>query len=124
MARGISRLLNQQSPPCEFIRRSAKSALVRDGSPTEAALLRLLLWVKREPLSLHPLNQFLDPIKQWLIGDARRYVLVMFDLAVEFGALLTHCNSVFARSGSQHWLLVLDDGEAAGLFYKFKLGHL
>jgi hypothetical protein len=32
-------------------------------------------------------------------------VPVMLDLLVDFVALLAHGNSVFARAGSQHWLL-------------------
>jgi hypothetical protein len=56
--------------------------------------------MKRHLLSLHSLNQFLDPIKHWLIRDAGRHVPVMLNLAVEFGALFTHCNFVFARPGS------------------------
>jgi hypothetical protein len=62
MAPGIWRRLNLQNPTCGSILRNAGYALVRDGSPAEAALLRLF-WVKRELLNLHPLNQFLDPIK-------------------------------------------------------------
>jgi hypothetical protein len=38
------------------------------------------------------LYQFLDPVEYLLIRDAGRHVLVMLDLAVEFDALLTHCN--------------------------------
>jgi hypothetical protein len=71
---------------------------------TESALL-LLLRMKRDLLSLHLLDQSLDSIKHCLIGDAGRHETVMLDLAVEFGALLTHGNSAFARAGSQHWLL-------------------
>jgi hypothetical protein len=62
---------------------------MKEAAATEAALLRLL-WVKRELLSLHPLNQFLNPIKQWLIGDAGRHDTVMVDLLVDLDALLTH----------------------------------
>jgi hypothetical protein len=57
--------------------------------PTEAALL-ILLRVKRGLLGLHPLYQFLDPIKDWLIRDAGRHAPVMFDLLIEFDALFTH----------------------------------
>jgi hypothetical protein len=64
-----------------------------------------LFWVKCCLLILHPLCQFLDPIKHWLIRDAGRHVPVMLDLLVDFVALLAHGNSVFARAGSQHWLL-------------------
>jgi hypothetical protein len=56
--------------------------------------------MKRQLLSLHSLNQFLDPIKHWLICDEGRHVPVMLNLAVEFCALFTRCNSVFARPGS------------------------
>jgi hypothetical protein len=45
--------------------------------------------MKRQLLSLHPLNQFLDPIKHGVIGDSRRHETVMLDLAGEFDAL-TH----------------------------------
>jgi hypothetical protein len=82
-----------------------------------------LFWVKCCLLILHPLNQLFDPIKDWLICEPGRQQTVMLDLAVEFGALLTHGNSVFARAGRQLGCC-LDDGEEAGLFYKFKLGHL
>jgi hypothetical protein len=54
-----------------------------------AALLRLL-WMKRQLLSLHPLNQFLDPINRWLIRDAGRQETIVLDLPVEFDALVTH----------------------------------
>ena len=47
--------------------------------------------MKCQLLSLHPLNQFLYPIKHRLVGGVGRYAFVMLDLAVEFGALLTHC---------------------------------
>jgi hypothetical protein len=59
------------------------------GPPTEAALM-ILLRVKRGLLGLHPLYQFLDPIKEWLIRDAGRHDPVMFDLLIEFDALFTH----------------------------------
>jgi hypothetical protein len=56
-------------------------------SPTQ--LLRLL-WMKRQLLSQHPLNQFLDPINHLLIRDEGRHVPVMLDLLVNLNALLTH----------------------------------
>jgi hypothetical protein len=56
-------------------------------SPTQ--LLRLL-WMKRQLLSQHPLNQFLDPINHLLIRDEGRRVPVMLDLLVNLNALLTH----------------------------------
>jgi hypothetical protein len=49
--------------------------------PIEAALLRLFR-VKQQLLSLHPLNQMLDPIKDWLICDPRRQQAVMLDFPV------------------------------------------
>jgi hypothetical protein len=49
--------------------------------PTEAALLRLFR-VKQQLLSLHPLNQLFDPIKDWLICDPRRQQTVMLDFTV------------------------------------------
>ena len=57
--------------------------------PTEAALLRLLR-VKCCLLSLHPLNQMFDPIKDRLIRDAGRHETVMLNLPVDLVALLTH----------------------------------
>lgn len=39
---------------------------------------------------LRPFDQNLDPSDHSLIGHTRRDVAVMFDLAVEFDALLTH----------------------------------
>jgi hypothetical protein len=49
--------------------------------PTEAALLRLFR-VKQQLLSLHPLNQLFDAIKDWLICDSRRQQTVMLDFTV------------------------------------------
>lgn len=49
--------------------------------PTEAALLRLLL-VKCYLLSLYPLDQMFDPVKDWLICDQRRQQTVMLDFTV------------------------------------------
>jgi hypothetical protein len=60
--------------------------------PTEAALLRLLR-VKRGLLSLHLLDQSLDPIKHCLVGDSGRHALVILDLLVDLNALLTHFQS-------------------------------
>jgi hypothetical protein len=56
--------------------------------------------VKRELLILHPIDQFLDPIKQWLIRHAGRYRTVMFDLLVDLYTLLAHCS--FALSGGSN----------------------
>jgi hypothetical protein len=56
-------------------------------SPT--ASLRLL-WMKRQLLSLHPLNQSLDPINRWLICEPGRQETMVLDLAVKFDALVTH----------------------------------
>jgi hypothetical protein len=67
----------------------ANSKQATRGPPTEAALM-ILLRVKRGLLGLHPLYQFLDPIKDWLIRDAGRHDPVMFDLLIELGALFTH----------------------------------
>jgi hypothetical protein len=50
-----------------------------------------LLQMKHNLPSLHPLYQFLDPIKRSLIGDPGCHVLVMLDLLVDLNALLTHC---------------------------------
>jgi hypothetical protein len=82
--------------------------------------------MERSLLGLHPLYQFLDPVECLLIRDAGRHVLVMLDLAVEFDALLTHCNFriPYSRVLAVNIGCCLDDGETAGLFYKFKLGHL
>jgi hypothetical protein len=52
---------------------------------TEAALLRLIR-VKCRLLGLHPLYQFLDPVKRSLIGDSGHQTAVMLDLAVQFDA--------------------------------------
>jgi hypothetical protein len=46
-----------------------------------ADLLRLLR-VKRRLLSLHALNQMVDPIKGWLICDPGRQHTVMLDFGV------------------------------------------
>jgi hypothetical protein len=46
--------------------------------------------MKRQLLSLHPLNQFLDPINRWLICKPGRQETMVLDLAVEFDALVTH----------------------------------
>jgi hypothetical protein len=46
--------------------------------------------MKCDLLSLHPLNQFLDPIKHWLIRNAGSHLVVMVDLLVDLNALLTH----------------------------------
>jgi hypothetical protein len=46
--------------------------------------------MKRQLLSLHPLNQFLDPINRWLIRDARRQETMMLDFLVDLVAILTH----------------------------------
>jgi hypothetical protein len=91
-------------PGC--LRKRDGAVVVGDGSPaqwklkkrppTEAALL-LFFGVKRSLLRLHLLYQFLDPIEHSLIGDSGRDAMVMLDLAVEFGALVTHCNSAFTR---------------------------
>jgi hypothetical protein len=70
-------------------------------SLVEAALL-CLLRVKCCLLGLHPLYQFLDPIKRSLIGNSGRHVLVMLDLAVEFDALVTHFQFRIRASGSHH----------------------
>jgi hypothetical protein len=50
--------------------------------------------MKFDLLSLYPLNQMFDPIKSCLIRHAGRHETVMLDLTVEFGAFLTHSNSV------------------------------
>jgi hypothetical protein len=71
-----------------------------------------LLRVKRCLLGLHPLYQFLDPIKRSLIGNSGRHVLVMLDLAVEFDALLTH--GFTATSGGSTKLSVIDKGRGTG----------
>jgi hypothetical protein len=63
--------------------------------------LLLLLGMERSLLSLHPLNQFLDPIKHRLVGDAGRHVPVMLDLAVEFDALVTHGTHLKVTGGKQ-----------------------
>jgi hypothetical protein len=68
--------------------------------PTEAALLRLLR-VKRCLLSLHPLNQIFDPVKDWLICDPRRQQTVMLDLTVQFDALFTHGSRLKVTGGKQ-----------------------
>jgi hypothetical protein len=65
-------------------------------------------------LSLHPFNQFLDPIKHGLIRDAGRHVLVMLDLAVEFVALVTHGTHLKVTGGKQPATCYLMN--AAGLF--------
>jgi len=62
--------------------------------PTEGGLPRLLR-VKCGLLSLHPLYQFLDPIKRSLIGDSGRQASIILDFLVKFDALLTHCSSGF-----------------------------
>jgi hypothetical protein len=49
-----------------------------------------LLRMKRELLSLHPLDQSLDPVDGLLIRDAGRHGTVMLDLLVDLNALLTH----------------------------------
>ncbi|HTF63569.1 MAG TPA: hypothetical protein VK638_12770, partial [Edaphobacter sp.] len=49
-----------------------------------------MLRVKYVLLSLHPLNQFLDPVKKGLVGGVGRYNTVMLDLLVDLNALLTH----------------------------------
>jgi hypothetical protein len=46
--------------------------------------------MKRDLPSLHPLDQYLDPIKERLIGNSRRHVPVMIDLLVDLNALVTH----------------------------------
>jgi hypothetical protein len=46
--------------------------------------------MKRQLLSLHPLNQFLDPINRWLICEPGRQETIVLDLAVEFDALVTY----------------------------------
>jgi len=55
----------------------------------EAALLRLIR-VKCGLLSMHPLDQMFDPVKEWLICDPGRHETVMLDLLVDLNALLTH----------------------------------
>jgi hypothetical protein len=50
-------------------------------------------------LDLRPLDQFLDPIEQTLIGDSGLQSLVMRDLAVEFDAPATHAFRPFFRQG-------------------------
>jgi hypothetical protein len=57
--------------------------------------------VKRELLILHPLDRFLDPIKQWLIRDAGRYRTVMLDLLVDLYTLLAHCTSPLSGGSNQ-----------------------
>jgi hypothetical protein len=52
--------------------------------------LLLLLRVKRGLRSLHSLDQFLDPINRWLIGDSRRHDTIMVDLLIGLNALLAH----------------------------------
>ena len=47
----------------------------------EGSLLRFLR-VKCYLLSLHPLNQLVDPVKGWLICDPGRQHTVMLDFAV------------------------------------------
>jgi hypothetical protein len=39
---------------------------------------------------LRPINQNIDPSEHSLVGDRRRDAAIMFDVAVEFDALLTH----------------------------------
>jgi hypothetical protein len=55
----------------------------------------LLLRVERRLLGIRLLCQFLDPIKQSLIGESGRQTLVMSDLFVELDTLLTHRLSAF-----------------------------
>jgi hypothetical protein len=52
--------------------------------------LLLLLRVKRGLRSLHSLDQFLDPINRWLIGDSRRHDTIMVDLLFDLNAPLAH----------------------------------
>jgi hypothetical protein len=90
--------------------------------PIEAALL-LLLWMKCGLLSPHPLNQFLDPIKERLIGDAGRHTLVMLDLGVKFDALVTHFRfRIRAKLAAIIDCCLVDDW-AADLFMRDKLGR-
>jgi hypothetical protein len=49
-----------------------------------------LLGVKRGLLGFHLLYQFCDPINRKLIANRSGNALVVLDLAVEFGALVTH----------------------------------
>jgi hypothetical protein len=42
-------------------------------------------------LGIRPLDQNLDPSEHSLVGDLRRDVAVMFDIAIEFDTLVTHC---------------------------------
>ena len=49
-----------------------------------------MLRVKYRLLGLRPGDQNLDPSDHSLIGVPRRDAAVMFDLAVEFDALVTH----------------------------------
>jgi hypothetical protein len=65
-----------------------------------SALLRLLR-VKYVLLSLHPLNQFLDPVKKGLVGGVGRYDTVMLDLLVDLNALLAHGNHLEVTGGKQ-----------------------
>jgi hypothetical protein len=52
-------------------------------------LLRFLRMELRLP-GLRPINQNIDPSEHSLVGDRRRDAAVMFDVAVELDALLTH----------------------------------
>jgi hypothetical protein len=70
--------------------------------------------VKCDLLSLHPLYQFLDPIKYWLIRDAGRHVSVMLDFTVEFDTLFTHGTRLKVTGGEKLATCYLMT--AAGLF--------
>jgi hypothetical protein len=80
-----------------------------------SALLRLLR-VKYVLLSLHPLNQFLDPVKKGLVGGVGRYDTVMLDLLVDLNALLAHGTPPRShrREATEH--LLSYDGGVAVLF--------
>jgi hypothetical protein len=68
--------------------------------------------VERRLLGNHPLYQFLDPIKHWLICDPGRHETVMLDLLVDLDALLTHISyPVFGRRQISGRLVQLNDLE-------------
>jgi hypothetical protein len=58
-----------------------------------------LIPVKCGLLSLRPIDQFLDAIKESLIGESGRDAVEMLNLAVEFDALVTHSIPPFFRPG-------------------------